>query len=405
MTSPKVRTQPWQAAAMVGVSVLMALLCVEGFFRIIYHPAESKQGHYEVLLHRSSDNLKLLYQLIPNAEKRAYNVDNKINSHGFRDDEYSLSKPEGVLRIAFLGDSVVYGYGLAGHETIPNQLERVYADRGVPAEVLNMGVSGYDTEQAVEFFKVVGQAFRPDVVILGYCLNDSIYASMELDFFNDKAHWKLESNDFPWDKKLLRLLYKFSRFFQYLDREKKLFDWKPKLQMYMRGEKTIWHYIRDRNVRNQDPLDSDYQRLKIPITDLAQRTGAPAQTLVKSLGFLGIGNQEIYTSHWNISKKAVQELKDLGDREGFRVVLAIFPYLFDLDAYVLAPAHDFIVREMRAMGVEAVDLWPPIQQAFQLHGRAVALDPIHFSPLGTSVIAEQLFVSLQTSEADRPGTA
>ena len=177
-----------QAFLLLFFSLCFSLLAAEAVFRVLFKDPAPSAGPSRILVHEASDNLKLLYQPSPGAASQAYGVFNQINSAGFRGSEISLSKPEGVKRVIFLGDSVVYGYGLENTAAIPPQLEQAFKKSGRgEVEVLNFGVSGYETEQAVEFFKEKGLAFQPDLVILGYTLNDSIYASMELDFFHDQA--------------------------------------------------------------------------------------------------------------------------------------------------------------------------------------------------------------------------
>lgn len=102
----------------------------------------------------------------------------RTNSHGQRDRERSLGKPDGVKRILLLGDSVVEGYGLHDNETISHQLEELYADGST--EVLNFGVSAYCTRAEVELLKVKGLQFDPDIVVLLFVEND-------FDNFNREA--------------------------------------------------------------------------------------------------------------------------------------------------------------------------------------------------------------------------
>jgi hypothetical protein len=92
------------------------------------------------------------------------------NSHGQRDVERTLAKPEGVRRIVVLGESVVEGFGLRDLEdTITRKLERLYGDG---TEVLNFGVSAYCTRAKVELLRVKGLAFQPDEVVLFFTQND-----------------------------------------------------------------------------------------------------------------------------------------------------------------------------------------------------------------------------------------
>ena len=53
-----------------------------------------------------------------------------INKAGFRDYEYSVDKPEGVFRIAVLGDSLIFGFGVNLEDTFPKVLERMLKKEG-----------------------------------------------------------------------------------------------------------------------------------------------------------------------------------------------------------------------------------------------------------------------------------
>lgn len=134
-------------------ATLFAFLLAEILFRTVSDKLLQQEQQPQILLHQSSPNLNLLYHPIPNAKNEAYGVMNTINSLGFRGDEISSAAASKKMRIIFLGDSVVYGYGLADHETIPFQLEQTLKKNNPSVEVLNLGVSGYDTLQEVEFLK------------------------------------------------------------------------------------------------------------------------------------------------------------------------------------------------------------------------------------------------------------
>jgi lysophospholipase L1-like esterase len=129
---------------------------------------------------RRSENPILFYEPNPGATSEIYT----INSAGFRDHEYPLEKKPGVFRIVMLGDSIVWGHGLTLQDTIAKQLEALLnkaSDR--PFEVLNFGVSGYSTQQEVELYRVKASRYDPDLVIVGYCLNDFEESSVEGDAF------------------------------------------------------------------------------------------------------------------------------------------------------------------------------------------------------------------------------
>jgi len=89
-----------------------------------------------------------------------------INSRGWRDRELAPRVPNGPLRIAVQGDSVVFGLGCDLEDTLPKQLETMLLKRlGRPVEVINAGVPGYNLPQEVALFPTLVEDYRPDVVV------------------------------------------------------------------------------------------------------------------------------------------------------------------------------------------------------------------------------------------------
>ena len=75
-----------------------------------------------------------------------------------------------------LGDSLYAGYGVAQSESFPSVLERELEKRGVPAKVVNAGVSGDTTAggRARLAFTLDGLERKPDLVIVGLGANDAL---------------------------------------------------------------------------------------------------------------------------------------------------------------------------------------------------------------------------------------
>lgn len=90
------------------------------------------------------------------------------NSQGLRDREYPQSKPEGKYRILVLGDSFTWGYGVEDNEIYTEILETILPE----TEVINLGVTGYSLQQEILYFKRKGLEYSPDLVVVGFCLND-----------------------------------------------------------------------------------------------------------------------------------------------------------------------------------------------------------------------------------------
>lgn len=127
-------------------------------------------GDGNSLAHIRSENRVLAYELRPST---VLNDSIRINSHGFRDCEYEEKKEPSAYRICVLGDSITFGWWERLEETYPKVLERLlraHVDPGI--EVLNMGVGGYNAEQEAELFHTRVIGFQPDMLIVGFCIND-----------------------------------------------------------------------------------------------------------------------------------------------------------------------------------------------------------------------------------------
>lgn len=75
-----------------------------------------------------------------------------------------------------LGDSLYAGYGVAQAESFPAVLQRELEERGIPARVINAGVSG-DTSaggRARLAFTLDGLPRAPDLVLVGLGANDAL---------------------------------------------------------------------------------------------------------------------------------------------------------------------------------------------------------------------------------------
>ena len=97
-----------------------------------------------------------------------------INHEGYRDRERALEKPRGARRVVLLGDSFTWGASVLFDDAYGQRLERWLNDgRGEPWEVVNLAVPGMNTVGQAAQLEKEGFAYGPDVVILGYVLNDS----------------------------------------------------------------------------------------------------------------------------------------------------------------------------------------------------------------------------------------
>jgi hypothetical protein len=90
-----------------------------------------------------------------------------VNSHGFRDRERRVAKPEGTFRVALLGDSFVEALQVPLEQTAGQVLEARLNGGRTPAryEVLNFGISNYALGQYLLVWEAYARHFQPDVVV------------------------------------------------------------------------------------------------------------------------------------------------------------------------------------------------------------------------------------------------
>jgi len=105
-----------------------------------------------------------------------------VNAMGFRDEAVSPEKPDGVVRLLFLGDSCTD----LGDPNYPTRLERLVNGReprgGVPrVESVVMAVSGYSSHQGRVAIEKFGGRLAPDAVIIYFGWNDHWRAFGEPD--------------------------------------------------------------------------------------------------------------------------------------------------------------------------------------------------------------------------------
>lgn len=132
---------------------------------------------------------RIIYSLIPNLDVKFQKVSVQTNSFGIRGPEVTREKPVGTYRVALLGDSFAFGWGVKQEESFASQLQELLQgelsarsdEAGMPTardskiervEVLNFGVPGYSTFQEVAFLRQEAMAFSPDIVSVYFVEND-----------------------------------------------------------------------------------------------------------------------------------------------------------------------------------------------------------------------------------------
>lgn len=163
------------ASALLAVEVGLGLFRPVDFMR----PAPRQSGARDLwngTIHRPSERPGLRYELAPDLAQPSLGMHVATNSLGMRDREPLPSSTPGLVRILAVGDSVTFGYGVEEPAVFASVLEELLAASpladGRVFDVLNVGVSGYSTRDELAAFEGKWLALEPDVVVIGYCIND-----------------------------------------------------------------------------------------------------------------------------------------------------------------------------------------------------------------------------------------
>lgn len=160
----------------LGLGSVVAIVSGEVLARVL--DLAPKPIYIEKWRMRLSENLDMVYEPKPDMsaegqDMQYYLYPDKSNDLGFRGKSPARTKKSKGVRIIVLGDSVVAGIWVSNPEHLMTaKLEEKLEKIAPNAEVLNFGVPGYNTRQEIAILEDRGANLRPNLVILGYCLND-----------------------------------------------------------------------------------------------------------------------------------------------------------------------------------------------------------------------------------------
>lgn len=94
----------------------------------------------------------------------------RVNSYGFRGEEFSREKPEGVTRIVCIGDSGTFGIWFGERssrhwDNYPGELRRILREEGDDSvEVINAGVVGATSSHSLRQLLTRVLVLQPDIL-------------------------------------------------------------------------------------------------------------------------------------------------------------------------------------------------------------------------------------------------
>lgn len=181
----------------VGLAAASALVVLIGFeiaLRVMAPPSRGsppEQGRGKASRFDSELGWANLEGAETRLETAEFSASVTINSLGLRGRETAYERIPGSGRIALLGDSFAWGFGVSDDEVMAVRLEE---ELGGGVEVLNMGTVGFGTDQELLFYRREGRRYAPDVVALVFCSNDVMNNMSERDRWYGKPRFVLEGD-------------------------------------------------------------------------------------------------------------------------------------------------------------------------------------------------------------------
>lgn len=135
--------------------------------------------NYDIEMWRYAKELKtpsadpaLGHEHIKNSSALLQSVDIRTNEWGLRGGPV-VDMPAGGRRILVLGASITLGWGVKEEDTLTSVLERKFAEKGEPVQVLNAGIGNYNAERYVKHFFHDLKDLKPTDIVVHYFLRDA----------------------------------------------------------------------------------------------------------------------------------------------------------------------------------------------------------------------------------------
>ena len=207
-----------------------------------------------------------------------------------------------------IGDSVGAGLKVERYEdTFPPILQQMLIERGLKAEVINLSVSGYNTQQEVELFREHGLAYQPDLVIVAYTLGDRerLDGGIMETLLAEEQHQGGRSTTRVNPVLVRSAIYRFLRF-----------------------------------------------RVLVPKSQLQ----APAPAAGQSSRYLDMVSGDTVDEYFGV-------LRDLSAQNHFSVMVSVFPYFVkSFGYYKHADQHAWVKAETEKYGFHLLDLLSPMSE-------------------------------------------
>lgn len=234
-----------------------------------------------------------------------------FNSEGMRDREHAVPKPVDVFRILVLGDSFMEALQVPFEASFPSLLERALDGQARKrVEVVNASVSGWGTDDELQYLTTYGMKWRPDLVVVVMTLHNDLSDNLRQRFHTTRNSTLVER---PRDK---------TTFLDY-----KLVQLKGFLATRSHAYQLV---IRSRRTRE---MRGEARQLSSHVVEILREE--PGEAIVKSVDLTGL---------------LLERIKTTVAAEGGRVVLVLLPLAMQLSDATFADLARAAGQELRIDG-------------------------------------------------------
>lgn len=293
-----------------------------------------------------------------------------FNSEGLRDKEYSRRKPNGSFRILLLGDSVTYGVSVSWGDTFAKQLEtRLNGQQDHSFDVINTAVPSWNTVLEKEYLIQKGLSYQPDVVMIGFCLNDAEQLDIPPDLFERNPLVANVNNAIPVSAKAWAI---------------PLLDWENKRAKT--GIRPTWHMIKIILAR----YSHLYRFVRWRLDILNRSFGESSDPDYPN----SLYRQD--SKSWRECHEALQMIVSKAEESNGKVVVVIFPFfiklkqntLFGDTGYPWLSLHHQLKISCQALGITIIDMLPCFEG---YDPREISIDPYHLNKRGHALAAAFIY--------------
>ena len=267
-----------------------------------------------------------------------------INESGLRDDdEIPYEKPAGTQRILFLGDSITAGMQVPFEDTFTEQLEGHLNETAADNwQVINGAVNGYGTDNELLYYRLEGQKYEPDVVVLNVYLANDVYNNsrvLELrtggeshkPYFTLSDDGELELQNFPVENTdsffikvgtFLKKHFQLPRFIaQTMSLRGAVPSWLQPIMRLFSGNRGVAAGDTAGNGNNQQAAQSTDD-------ESGEGEGSQAQENVSRVGAATICDAEYspeVEAAWDVTKAIIAQMRDEVEESGARFAVTAVP--------------------------------------------------------------------------------